>query len=169
MNSSSYHVGKIYSVPIARFIKPIEFSRTLVPRPKKLWWLPIVGHPHCDGDTPFLRKGQHYNVDMRFVEYRILKLAPDGITVWCENVRELDYKSLPCLRPVARLNQEVCELIFNNVLDKNLVSDGKTCPHKGTDLTQCQIEYTSEGEPFKRCPAHGLCWSMNDGRLMPPY
>jgi len=136
---------------------------------KQSFWLPILCWHIGD-----LSKTGHYHLDQRFLSdafYERLNTKPHTVFgVPDKAVEAIEEKVRVCLRQfdVLVMHDQEEAVKFRQVEEscKDRVMEGcLQCPHQGVDLTQVPITETSDG-PSRFCPAHGLQWSVKDGRMI---
>lgn len=138
-------VGKDYEVPCVQ----INGTRQVIP---------VLLPAHIDDNTHCLQEAaEHYHIDFRF----ITKGETCDYNAWyAKNVSKVFYHKIRALKTSVHSFEEVGESSFFFInrwyrrYGDSTLKNGR-CPHQGVQVVNaCGV-----------CPAHGLPWDLNTGRL----
>lgn len=132
---------------------------------KRLFWLPVL----CSHVGDFSEEN-HFHLDSRFLTdffYKLLNWKPHYVFgVPDDQILGKRLKIKTCVRQFGIPHTDQVDT-FRKLqnLCKNRIVNCLTCPHQGVDLSQVPVINTSN-ESVRYCPAHGLKWSAEDGRMI---
>lgn len=165
METQPYIVGKYYQVPTVRgYVYEILHD-----------W-PVIGPMHSDAE--FIKfPWQHYHIDWRFLESRLMRqfVAPHKVhpaaivllTYKRQNENGLPdpvMKRLKCKREIEYPLEMPARHWLKALEDHYQDSRIKTpvCPHRGLPLDKLPCKH----DGTVTCPGHGLTWNMKTGELV---